>query len=94
MSFVIPVTSSSDLTAIGAAAATFALSMEPGLCYLFVANTDCFVLQGANPTATAADGSMFVPSRSAVVLSGDNGAKLSVIRDTADGKASLTPIQV
>lgn len=92
---VVPITSSSDVTAVAAAAATSGLSLVPGMLYVFVSNTDCFIKQGAAPvTATTGDGSMFVPSRTPVLVSGDNGAALSVIRDAADGKASLTPVQV
>ena len=94
MALLVPITSLSDVTSVGIAAATSGLTMVAGTLYRFVANTDCFIKQGTAPTATSADGSMFVPSRAEVILSGDNGAGLSVIRDTADGKASLTPLQV
>lgn len=93
MALLVPVTELSDVTAVAATAATSGLTMLAGVLYRFVANTDCFIKQGATPTATAADASMFVPSRVEVVLSGNNGAALSIIRDTADGKASLTPLQ-
>lgn len=93
MSLRVPLTDQSDVTAVAATAATSGLTMVAGRTYLFVSNTDCYIKQGATPTATAADGSMFVPSRVPIELSGDNGAALSIIRDTADGKASLTVVQ-
>lgn len=94
MSLLVAIASGSDVTAVTVTAATSGLAMQAGVTYRFVANTDCFIKQGASPTATAADGSMFVPARDVVYLSGDNGAALSIIRDSADGKASLTPVQV
>lgn len=94
MALVVPVASRSDVTAVGAVAATSGLTMDAGFFYLFVSNTDCFIAQGATPTATAADASMFVPSRTPIILAGSSGAALSIIRDTADGKASLTPAQL
>lgn len=94
MALIVPVASRSDVTAVGAVAATSGLTMAAGFYYLFVSNTDCFIAQGASPTATASDASMFVPSRTPIVLAGSNGAALSIIRDTADGKASLTPAQL
>lgn len=94
MALLVALTGSSDVTAVTSTAATSGRTMLAGVVYAFVSSTDCFIAQGATPTATAADGSMFVPSRTVVYLAGDNGAALSVIRDTADGKASLTPVQV
>ena len=48
--------------------------------------------QTATTTATATAGSVFVPSGKVEYLDGAFGAKVSVIRDTADGKASLAPL--
>ena len=93
MALVVPVAVRSDVTAVGAVAATSGLTMDAGFFYLFVSNTDCFIKQGTAPLdATAADASMFVPSRTPIILAGSSGAALSIIRDTADGKASLTPV--
>lgn len=44
--------------------------------------------------ATAADGCMFVPAKFPVLLSGDMGPQLGVLRDSVDGKASLTRVRV
>lgn len=46
---------------------------------------------GTDPVATAADGSMYVPAATQVILDGRNGTKVSVIRASGDGVASLTP---
>lgn len=43
------------------------------------------------PIATKATGSMFVPALATLYLDGSKGSNLSVLRDSADGKASLTP---
>ena len=42
------------------------------------------------PIASAASGSMFIPANVVMPISGYAGTNISVIRDTADGKASLT----
>jgi hypothetical protein len=44
------------------------------------------------PIATAGAGSTFVPANVIVYLDGARGDSLSVIRNTADGSASLTPV--
>lgn len=49
-----------------------------------------FTVGAATMTAAAADGSMFVPAGFSVTLNGDQGPQLGCLRDTADGKASLT----
>jgi len=85
-----PDTTTSDSQAVGAVAATMAPTMTASERWLFVANTDCYIKQGAAPTATAGDGSMFVPAGVFVVISGLGGAKLSVIQASAGGTASLT----
>jgi len=45
-------------------------------------------------TTTAADGSMFIPAAMQVLLSGDMGPQLGVLRSTVDGLASLTRARV
>ncbi len=42
------------------------------------------------PIATAAAGSMYLPANVIVVLDGRIGSDVSILRDTADGKATLT----
>jgi hypothetical protein len=85
-----PDTTTSDSQAVTVAAATMSPTMTSSDTWLFTCSTNCWIAQGAAPTAAAADGSMFVPANVLIVISGRCGAKLSVIRDTADGKASLT----
>jgi hypothetical protein len=53
-----------------------------------VANVGFLVSYG--PIASAATGSMFVPAGVVMPISGYAGSNLSVIRDAADGSASLT----
>lgn len=48
----------------------------------------------ATLVASAAAGSLFWPANTPLLLSGQFGAKVSVIRDAADGKASLTPAKL
>lgn len=90
-----PFTRQSIKVAVTAASATFgapldALAMNRD--YLFVSNTNCWLKQSdAGTAATAASGSMLWPANTPLRISGNDGLKLSVIRDTADGSASLTP---
>lgn len=51
-----------------------------------------FLVAAAVVTTTAADGSMYVPAGFGVAITGDRGIQLGVLRDTADGKASLTRV--
>lgn len=89
---IFPVTNTSDSTAVGAASAQFAPDLAAGQTWLFVSSTACWIAQGANPTAAASDGNMFVPAGVQVMIDGAGGEKLAVIRDTADGRASLTRV--
>jgi hypothetical protein len=85
---------SSDFKAVGAAEVDFDVSMAADQFWLFISSTDCYIAQAAaTPAASAADGSMFVPAKLPVLLKGSNGAKLSVIRVSADGVATLTLCQ-
>jgi hypothetical protein len=60
--------------------------------YRYCANVATWIAQGANPTATAGAGSMYVPAGSPVLLDGFDGAKLAVIEDGSAGKANLVPV--
>lgn len=88
-----PKTSGSDVIAVVVTSAQFntITAMAAGQLFLFCSTTNCYIAQAANPTASAADGSMFVPAGVIVTIDGAYGAKLAVIRSTADGTASLTP---
>jgi len=90
MSVLSPITSASLEHAVGVGSAVFGASMLAGSYYAFVSTTDCWIQQGATPTATAGAGSMFVPAKTVWFLDGAAGADLAVIQDTAGGKASLT----
>lgn len=87
-----PDTTTSDSQAVGAVATTMAPTMGVADRWLFVSSTNCWIAQGAAPTAAAADGSMFVPANVFVTISGKGGAKLSVIQASAAGTASLTRV--
>ena len=91
---VCPVTSTADVMAVTSSAAAMAPTMVDGGSYIFVCSVACYILQGAAPTATAADGSMYVPAGVTLLLDGTLGAKLSVIRAAGDGTASLTRAKV
>ena len=50
--------------------------------------------QTATTTATVGSGSSFLPLGVPVAVDGSNGAKISIVRDTASGAASITQCQV
>lgn len=63
--------------------------------YQFTSTSNCWIKQDVaanSPVASAGAGSMFVPALSVVYLVLGYGNTLSVIRDSADGKASLTEV--
>lgn len=49
-----------------------------------------FTIVAAAPPAAAADGSMYVPANVQVIIDGNYGPRLGVVRNSADGNASLT----
>ncbi len=91
---VAPVTSTSDVKSVTNVAAQFDAEMGLGQWWMFSSTTACFIAQGANPTASAADGSVAVAAGQVVMLLGTHGAKLSVVRQSADGVASLCKAQL
>jgi hypothetical protein len=89
-----PITSSADVKSVTNTAAQFDAEMAIHEWWQFCSSTACFIAQGTNPTASAGDGSVFVAAGQVVMIFGANGAKLSVIRATADGSASLCKVQL
>lgn len=89
---------SSQYTTVTGTSQKFSNAMDAGQRYRFAANTDCWVLVGATDAeATAGAGSHFVAKGNAIPLGvppGDDGTLgfVHVIRDAADGKASLSLI--
>lgn len=84
-----------DYTAVGATATDFpTLVMLTGHWYAFSANTDCWIQQGATPTAAKAAGSMFVSKGTIILIDGAQGPELSVVQDSASGAASLVEVTV
>lgn len=68
-----------------------AQAMVAGEKYRIVSTTNCWIKFGSNPTASAADGNIYLPANVPlyVVASGVN-LVCAVIRDTADGTLSQT----
>lgn len=91
---ITPVPSSSAFLAVGAASAEFDLELEPGAFYVYTATVDTWIAQGAEPTASAGAGSMFVPAGVQVTIAGACGAALAAIRASGDGAASLTRLRI
>ncbi len=102
MSIQAPVTPLSLSTTVTGSAVNVSTTLEVGqapgtVVWEFVANTDAWITQSTTAVpvvATAGAGSMFVPARAKVAIDGSNGQRLSVVRDSADGRCSLTPLQL
>lgn len=91
----------SQYTAVGVASAKFTNPMQPGQQYLFSASTNCFVkvtVTGGAASA-AADNILYITGGPPLPLCSpdSNGVTdnsyVHVIRDTADGKATLTLVE-
>ncbi len=94
MALLFPLISTSIVQAVGAASAQFSATMAAGELWSFQSTTNCFIAQGANPTAAAANGSVAVAAGQLVLIDGALGAKLAVIQQAAGGSASLCRMRV
>lgn len=90
MSTPVPVTSTADYKTVSSPAVQFDTSMDTDEYWVFTPSVACFIAQGSNPTASAGDGSTYVAAGESVLIHGYLGAKLSVIRASSDGVATLT----
>ena len=75
----------------------FATNMVPGELWEYIATIATFIAQGEAPTASAGDGSMYVPANRPLIIDAGNGqgAKLSAIaaEAMAEGSATLTRLR-
>lgn len=87
----VPIASASDFLAFTTAAqfTGIAATMAAGQMWWFISTAACWILQGANPTATKAVGSLYVPANFYILIDGAQGAKLSVLQDSAGGNAVM-----
>lgn len=97
MPLITPVTSLSDQLDVTAVSAQFATidDMAASRYYRYCCTVPSWIAQGADPTASAAAGSMFADAGEVIVLDGALGVKLAAIREGgSDGTATLTPLKV
>jgi hypothetical protein len=84
----------SDVRTVVTASGLFDTTLVPGMQYILSTTTDCWfkVTTGAG-SASAADGSHFLAAgqRSVVAAKGANN-RVAIIRDAADGNASLSEV--
>lgn len=81
----------SDRTTVTAASQQFSQTMVAGEYYVLTSSIGCYILQGSNPTASAADLNTYIAAGQSVPIDGSIGAKLAIIRAGAsDGEATLT----
>jgi hypothetical protein len=94
-SMLVPVAGTSEYLAVTTGDQDITTAMAAGELWLFTANVDCYIKQGAAApiTASAADGSMLVPAGMPVLIDANEGAVLSVL-GTAAGLATLQKMKI
>lgn len=93
MSHSIAVTNGALFVAVAVGSAQLASALLPGRIYQFTSSTNCYFKQGVGAqTAAAAANNIFAPAGTIFFIHGSNGTHLSVIRQTADGVATLHEI--
>lgn len=93
MSYPVP-TTSSDRKTVTVASQQFDTTLASGEFFVMTSTVSCYIAQGANPTASAADGSTIISAGQSVLIEGDLGAKLAIIRiGSSDGEATLTRVK-
>ena len=84
-------TTSSKFTSVTVASQQIAVTMVTRQVYVFTSSVACYLAQGANPTAAAANGSYYVAADHIIEVDGTAGTKLAVIRvGAADGVCTLS----
>lgn len=78
--------------AVAAASAQFATTMAEGQVYILTSTTAAWALVAANPTAVArTTGNIYIPPNVPIeIVAQGTALKVALIRDAADGHASLT----
>lgn len=88
-----PIVDTSDspgFLAVALASAQFTKTMIEGHQYVLMSTTAAWAAFGANPTASKAAGSVYLPPNvPIVIMCRGTATKVAVIRDAADGSASL-----
>lgn len=84
----------SDSVAVGATT-PFTITLAEGHWYVYSANTDSWINQGAaGVTATKGAGSMFIAKGAVQLIDGAHGPKLACLQDAVAGQASLMEVTV
>lgn len=81
-------------TVLAASGVFGAVMTNANVTWAFVSSTACWITQGVAPVAVAGNpGNLYVPANTIVLLA-SLGGDVAVIRDAADGKATLTPTTI
>lgn len=85
----------SDVRTVVTASALFDTVMASGQQYLLTSTTNCwFTIGTSGATAAASDGSHYLAAgQYRLVAAQGSNTRVAIIRDTADGNASLSLIQ-
>ena len=79
----------SEIVAVGAASAQSAVIPANIHKVMLTSTTACYVNYGANPTASAATGSFYLPANEKLFLTASPGTKFAVIQAAAGGNLSI-----
>jgi len=79
----------SDVVAVGAASAQSETVPAHIHKVMLTSTTACWVAYGVNPTASAADGSFYLPADEKVVIGVHPGNRFAVIQASAGGSLSV-----
>jgi hypothetical protein len=90
-------TPSADSVSVTGTSAAFALVLDATkpfgqAIYRLTSNVDLWWAQGSSPTASAGAGSAFLAAGDGALIEGRLGARVAVISDGVDGRASLCPV--
>lgn len=89
-SLLSPVAGASFYSAVGAASADISTALVVGQIYKFTTSTACMIIQSSvSDNATVGAGSMLVNPGDEVLIEGQQGTTLAVIRVAADGHCTL-----
>lgn len=84
----------SDVRAVGVASALFDTTLVQGMQYVLSSNTNCwFKVTDSGGSASVGDGSHYLAAgqRAPISRKGSNN-RVAIIRDAADGNASLSEV--
>lgn len=91
---ITPISTSALVASYTGTPTALTASMVARTYYQLTATTNCWIKQGTAPTAAANTiGNLYIPIGTTVYLDGTAGPDLSIVQDSAAGKAVLAAIK-